>query len=61
MREISCVVVQGLISMNKRTGFTDVFVEADVKKRTEGEVEIYRDSQTHTNVGLLSALAGCVK
>lgn len=50
MREMSCVLVEVLISKNEQVGFTDVFVKADVKKRTEGEVEIYRDSHTHTQM-----------
>ena len=60
-REISYVLVEVLISKNKRADFINVFVEADVKERTVGEVVIYRDSHTHTDVGLLSASAGCMK
>lgn len=61
MREVSCVLVEVLISKNKRAGCADVFVEADVKERTEGAVETHRDRQTRADVGLLSALAGCAK
>lgn len=50
MREISCVLVEVLISKNKRAGFTDVFVEADVKERTEGEGgNTQRQSSAHTH------------
>lgn len=35
MGETSCVPVDMLISKNKRVGFTDVSVQADVNERTE--------------------------
>lgn len=65
MSEIPCVLVEVLISRNKRGVLADHFVKEDVQKGTKGEEEIQpntdKHTHTHTDVGFLSALAGRVK
>ncbi len=61
MGEISCILVEVFTSKNKEAGFTDVFVKADVKKRTEGEVckIIQRQSNTQTHTHTHTHIHSC--